>query len=478
MTTNPLGQRAGHTLSIIIPVFNEKFTVEQLIDEVLQANLPEKMDREIILVDDCSTDGTREVLKELAANHPELRLLFHHANQGKGAAIRTAIPHATGDFCVFQDADLEYDPNEYTKLLRPLLNGDADVVYGSRFLASDYKRALLFWHSVGNHILTTLSNALTNLNLTDMETCYKMARTEILKSIPIRSNRFGIEPELTAKFAKRGCRFYEVPISYRGRSYDEGKKITWKDGVTALFAILFFKIVDDLYDGRHGHAIRHSLSSAHRFDRWLADVFRPWVGDDVLEIGAGMGNLARKLLPRRAYVASDMDPLNLAYLRNLFDGNRRVEVAEINVGEEEDFKGLENRFDTVVCVHTIAQADKDVTAMANILRALRSGGRVCLLVPGGPSLYGTLDEALGHRRRYTLAELGGKLEQAGFAVERTVTFNKLMVPAWWFNGKILKKNAIDRVQLKLYDRLVWLRRRIDRILPWNGVSIMAVARKP
>jgi SAM-dependent methyltransferase len=173
-----------------------------------------------------------------------------------------------------------------------------------------------------------------------------------------------------------------------------------------------------------------------------------------------------------------MDPLNLAYLRNLFDRNRRVAVAEINLEEEADFTLLENRFDTVVCLHVLEHVDKDVQAMANILRALRSGGRACLAVPYGPSLHGTLDEVLRHHRRYAPAELEGKLTQAGFVVERVFSFNKLMAPAWWFHGRLLKRRSFDKVHLVLYDRLVWLRRRIERLLPWHGVSVIAIARKP
>src|ERR1700722_17984849 len=225
-------------LSILIPVYNERTVVERSLSLVLAAALPESMERELVVVDDCSTDGTSEILRRLAAREPCIRLLRHEVNQGKGAAVRTAIQNATGDFCLVQDADLEYDPSEYVKLLRPLLDGHADSVFGSRYLAGEQTRVLPFWHSMMNKGLTTLSNMFCNLNLTDMETCYKVFRTDLLKSIPIRSNRFGLEPELAMKCAKRKLRIYEVPISYHGRTYEEGKKIGWKDGVKALGVIL------------------------------------------------------------------------------------------------------------------------------------------------------------------------------------------------------------------------------------------------
>jgi len=229
-------------LSILIPVYNERTVVERSLAGVLAAPLPENMERELVIVDDCSTDGTRAILESLAATEPRIRLFKHEVNQGKGAAVRTAIQKATGDFCLVQDADLEYDPQEYPRLLKPLLEGHADAVFGSRYLAGEQSRLLPFWHSMINKYLTLISNMFSNLNVTDMETCYKVFRTDLLKSIPIRSNRFGFEPEITMKVSKRKLRVYEVPISYHGRTYEEGKKIGWKDGVKALWCIVKYGV--------------------------------------------------------------------------------------------------------------------------------------------------------------------------------------------------------------------------------------------
>ena len=219
-------------LSIVIPVYNEANTIKELLARVEALDL----EKEIILVNDCSTDNTPELLK--AYERPPFRVLHHTVNQGKGAALRTGFQSASGDVVVIQDADLEYHPREIFKLLQPILEGEADVVFGSRFIGGGPHRVHYFWHSVGNKILTLFSNMFTNLNLTDMETCYKMFRKEILEQIQIEENRFGFEPEITAKVAKMGCRVYEVPISYYGRSYAEGKKITWRDGVSALRCIV------------------------------------------------------------------------------------------------------------------------------------------------------------------------------------------------------------------------------------------------
>jgi len=229
-------------LSVVMPVYNEKATLREVISRVLAVPL----DIELICVDDGSSDGSREILSSLQANHPQIRVIFQPRNMGKGAALRRGIQESLGDFVIIQDADLEYDPGDYPLLLRPLLDGKADVVYGSRFLGSGPHRVLYFWHSVGNWILTLLSNALTNVNLSDMETCYKVFRREILQSIPIEEDRFGFEPEITVKIAKRRLRIYEVGISYWGRTYEEGKKIGWKDGVRALFCLLKYTLTEPL----------------------------------------------------------------------------------------------------------------------------------------------------------------------------------------------------------------------------------------
>ncbi len=229
-------------LSIVIPIYNEVATISKIVSMVRAVEVG--MDKEILLVDDCSRDGTREVLQQMGAGQPDLKVLFHEVNQGKGAALRTGFAAATGDIVLIQDADLEYDPKQYPQLLQPILDGHADVVYGSRFLGGGPHRVVYYWHYLGNRLLTTLSNMTTNLNLTDMEVCYKVFKRAVIQSIPLKEDRFGFEVEITAKVARRKLKIYEVPISYYGRDYAEGKKIGWKDGISALRCIVKYMFAD------------------------------------------------------------------------------------------------------------------------------------------------------------------------------------------------------------------------------------------
>jgi glycosyltransferase involved in cell wall biosynthesis len=233
------------TLSIVIPAYNEERTIHLILDKVRVVTLPEGWQKEVILVNDCSKDNTEGAIQKYKAEHPDfpIRYIAHEVNKGKGAALHTGIQFASGEYTIIQDADLEYDPEEYNILLVPILKGFADVVYGSRFMGGNPHRILFFWHSIGNKFLTRISNIFTNLNLTDMETCYKLFRSDIIKSLPLQEKRFGFEPEVTARISRvEGVRIYEVGISYYGRTYAEGKKINWKDGVRAIYCILKYNI--------------------------------------------------------------------------------------------------------------------------------------------------------------------------------------------------------------------------------------------
>lgn len=465
-------------LTILMPVYNERTVVERCISQVMAAPVPESMERELVIVDDCSTDGTWDILQQLAAADSQIRLFRHPKNCGKGAAVRTAIEKATGDFALIQDADLEYDPFEYPRLLRPLLDGHADAVFGSRYLAGEQTRLLPFWHSMINKGLTLVSNMFCNLNLTDMETCYKVFRTDLLKSVPIRSDRFGFEPEIVMKSAKRNFRIYEVPISYHGRTYEEGKKIGWRDGLKALGVILKFWVIDDLYSSPYGRGVLNNLTGTPQYLRWVSRILRPHVGDSVLEIGAGIGNLSGKLMGRRVlYVAAEKDPLHLHALRNRFLRTPNVVVQRVDPESTDDLAGMENCFNTVLCLNVLEYLEDPAGLVAALAGTLKPDGRLIVLVPQGPGLFGSLDRRLGHKRRYDRADVRTLLETHGLTVEKVYDFNKAGAPPWWIYSKVMGSTSISKPVLKLFDKTVWLFSRTDWLMPWHGLSLILVARR-
>lgn len=466
-------------LSIIVPVYNEEEFLGALLERVLAAPLPDGLDREIVVVDDGSDDGSWELASRYAADHPQrVRAFRHEKNRGKGAAVRTGLEFVRGEYTVIQDADLEYDPCDLGKLLAPLLQGKADVVYGTRFAVGTERRVLYFWHSLANWFLTNAVNLISDLNLTDVWTCYKAFRTSLVRSIPLRSDGFGFEPEVTIKLSQRQVHIYETPISYHGRTYEEGKKIGKGDALLALLTVMRFGVLRDIYK-ESGPEILDTLSGAMRFNRWMADTIRPYVGQRVLEIGAGIGNLSRCLAPRRElYLASDIDEEHLARLRSRLSHRPNFRAVPCNLSHPPDFDRLESLVDTIVCLNVLEHVEEDRTGLLNMHRALRPGGRAIVLVPEGMSVYGELDRVLGHCRRYSEAELREKVLTAGFEIETMFGFNRPTRPGWWFNGRILRKRRFSRFQLAVFDRMVWLWRRIDRFLPWSPTSLIVVARKP
>jgi len=465
-------------LSILMPVYNERALCERSIAAVLAAPLPEGLERELIAVDDCSKDGTGDILRKLAAADSRIKLYRHEVNQGKGAAVRTAIEKATGDFCLIQDADLEYDPDDYPALMRPLLAGSADAVFGSRYLAGEQRRVLPYWHTRINGFLTWFSNMFCNLDLTDMETCYKAFRTDLLKSIPIRSDRFGIEPEITMKCAKRRLRIYEVPISYHGRSYEEGKKIGWRDGVKAIGVVLYFALIDDLYKEPYGRAHLNNLTGTPTYVSWICGMIRPWLGDRVLELNAGIGTMTGNLMGRKLrYVAGEKDPLYLHALKNRFLKTPAVEVRELDSSRSEDYAELESSFDSVLCLNVLEYADDPARVVEAAAKCLAPGGRLIVLAPRGQGLYGGVDKTMGHKRRFDAKTLSAMLSGLGLEVERSASFNKISTVAWALYSKILGVTQINKLTLKLFDWSVWLWKRLDWAMPWGGLSILVIARR-
>ena len=474
------------TLSILVPAYNEQYLVRASLERLkLLADSP-LLDRiEVIVVDDGSTDETNAVLKDFEcseATHPNPKMewvfVYHAVNQGKATAIRTALQHASAELTVIHDADLEYHPLDLLKMIRVFLDEQADAVFGSRFLASEYRRVLFFRHQLGNHFLTLLCNFVSDLNLSDMETCYKMVRTSLLKSIPLVGRGFEIEPEISIKLAKRGARIFEVPIRYAGRTYQEGKKIGWKDGARAVKAIIRFGFSDHIYtEDTYGSQILGRLNRAPRFTKWMADVIRPYVGEKVLEIGAGTGNLTVQLTPRRLYWVSDINPLYLDYLENIRLNRPYMRVGYTDGGKGDSFP-REKKFDTVICLNVVEHLADDLTALNNFREVLEDQGRAIVLVPCGPWLFGSLDEVLGHHRRYSRKQLTDLVERAGFRLESMLGFNRIGVIAWWLNARLLRRRTFGFWQIQLLNVLTPVFRVLDNFLPLPPLSLIAVISKP
>lgn len=461
-----------------MPVYNERNTLRKCIDRVLAAPLPEGIEREIIMVNDASTDGTEEVMNALQAEFPKTIRTFHQEiNQGKGAAIRRAIQEIQGDYAIIQDADLEYDPGEYSVVLEPILKHDADVVYGSRFAGRKMRRVLNFHHELGNRFLTFLSNVFTGFNLTDMETCYKAFRVDLLKTIPLRSNRFGMEPEITAKISKRHAVVYEVPISYYGRTYEQGKKIGWKDAVSAFYTILKYWMIDDCYDERYGHNILANLSLAHRFNTWIAKTIQPFLGHRILEVGAGIGNISCLLPQKETLTLTDIDPVYIDILENAYLDNDIVDVQHLDIAANTSLEGLEGKYDTVVCLNVLEHIEDDEAALKRMYQLLEPGGRLVLLVPQYLGLYGSYDKELDHFRRYRCSGARALLEKVGYKVQKRKNINFLSIFGWWWNSCLLRRRTMSKFQLKCFDMLVPILRPIEAVLPLPGLSLILVAER-
>ncbi len=464
-------------LSVIVPVYNERNTLAKILDKVRSVPIP----KEIVLVDDASTDGTRETIEKIEASWPvddenQLRVFLQDVNAGKGAAVRRGIEEVRGDITLIQDADLEYSPDEYPQLIEPILAGDADVVYGSRFLGGP-RRVLLFRHTMGNRLLTFLSNLCTDLNLTDMETCYKVFRTDIAKRLNIQSNRFGMEPEITAKLSKMGCRIYEIPISYHGREYWEGKKIGWKDGFAAIWTILKYSFTDDDGNDDPGYVTLRRLRRAKGYNDWVWSLLEPYVGNRVLEVGCGVGNFTHYLRQREYVLASDNNAQYLEMLRTATEHLQNVEIEDID-WEHPDFDALRaHDFDTIVCLNVLEHIERDSQALKAFARLLPAGGRLVLQVPALQSIYGQIDRAIGHYRRYEAEPLERLLEESGFEVEEMRYFNVVGVLGWYINSKLLGRSAVPGLQARFANWLVPLLRLEQSFSPPFGMALIAVGRR-
>jgi len=464
-------------LSIIMPAYNERKTLREIVGRVLAVDLG-GIEKELVIVDDGSTDGTRDILRELDGKDG-VRAVFQPRNLGKGAAVWTGMRASTGDIVVIQDADLEYDPREYAVLLRPILDGEADVVYGSRFLGHPAgHRVLYFWHTVGNRLLTLMSNMFTNMNLTDMETCYKAMTRAVVDRLDLQSKRFGIEPEITCKVAQMRARVYEVPISYHGRTYEEGKKIGFKDALQAVWVILKFA----RWEAPRGDVGTMTLRRMERlapYNAWLHDRFDAALGQRVLEVGSGVGNQTRFFVERERVVASDVEVHYVRELTARFGGRSNVRVASYRfpLSDADRAELVAERLDSIVCLNVLEHIEDDASTLRDFASVLPRGGRLVLLVPSLKALYGTLDVHLHHFRRYERDELARLVREAGFEVERIRFLNRPGVLGWWLNSKVLKRKVLPKGQLRAFRLILPLLKLEEKADPSFGMSLLVLARK-
>ena len=464
-------------ISVVMPVYNERWTIRESVRRVMAS----PHIHELVIVDDGSDDGTEKRLPRLVAESGNssiaIKLIRLEKNEGKGSAVRRGVREAEGDAVIVQDADLEYHPEDYPQLLRPILEGRADAVFGSRF-SSGAHNVLLFWHTVANRILTFLCNFVSDRNFTDVWTGYKVFRAGIIRKLPLSSRGFGFEPEVAIKLAQLGCRIYEVPISYHGRSKAEGKKIGFQDALIALWTIFKTAVAGDLGELAIGEQTLRIMSKAGRYNLFLYGIYSRFLGSRVIEIGSGVGNISRFLLDRDSLVLTDNNPAYLEALRQTYRNWDYVEVNGLDIERPgPEFAALRGTFDTAVCFNVIEHIQDDSAALSNIAALLKPEGHAIFIVPAHQWLFGTLDSSLEHYRRYDRASLGALLRRRGFEVLESRYLNPVAVPGWFLNGRLFSRKIIPGLQLSLCDGLTPL---IERLSSWNlpfGLSLFAVARK-
>jgi glycosyltransferase involved in cell wall biosynthesis len=463
-------------LSVLMPVYNEARTLKTILARVLAS--PVEVAIEVVCVDDGSRDKSVEILETLSAVDSRIRVFRQPVNRGKGAAIRRAIEEMRGDVAIIQDSDLEYDPNDYPALIAPILEGKADAVFGSRFASASQRKILLYWHSVANKFLTWATNVLNDINLTDMETCYKAVRGDILRQTPLHSDRFGIEPELTTRLAQWNVRLYEVPISYHGRTVAEGKNIGWKDAVSAMWCLLKYRFIDDRFTTHDGYYVLQSMRRARGLNRWVLEQFRPYIGQRVVEAGCGIGNFTELLLDRERLVCLDSDPLYVEMMKWRLGHLENLRAEQFDLSDTAAYQTLKSEsVDTIVCLNVLEHIAPDEAVLRAYYDVLQPGGHAIILVPAHPSLYGPCDAAIGHERRYTQVELHTKIQAAGFEIVSMQEFNRLGVPGWWLNKQLGRRDLNPR-QMRAFEALLPLAKLAEAMKLWPGLSLIGVGRKP
>lgn len=471
-----IANRAGlQRLSILMPVFNERWTVGDVLNRINAT--PISIAKEIIVIDDGSTDGSADYVATLCRQMPGLRLIRQPRNAGKGSAIRRGIEEMTGDVAVIQDADLEYSPDDLPALLQPLLDDQADAVFGSRFSGSS-RRCLPFWHAQINRALTLASNMVTNTNLTDMETGYKVVRADILRELNLSSRSFTLEPEITCRLAQWGARIVERPITYQGRSFEEGKKIRARDGIKAIATLLRCRLVQRNFTEYPEDAAQRSLRHAHRFHQSMVDMASPYLGERLLDAGAGAGNISGLLLKRPRLVLADINPHHVRRLKQRFANRSNVRIEHADLTDRSIVDTFaDEQLDSILAANTLQQLGPDFLVLRNFYKLLPAGGRLVAFVPLDMRLMNSLDNAIGNERRYNAEHLCRLMERAGFEIAASQNFNRLGSAGWWMQG-VLGRQGFGSGSVLSFDRLWSLAKGVDRFLPLPAMTAMIVGVKP
>ncbi len=471
-------------LSVIVPAFNEEATVTTLLQRVLE----QPFVGQVVVVDDGSADATAVLARQ--CQDPRVRVVSHSTNRGKGAAIRTGLHWCTGDFVAIQDADLEYDPSELGELLNPLLAGEADVVFGSRFISRGERRALYFWHTAGNKALTLLSNMASNVNLTDMETCYKVFRRDELIRLRMQEDGFGIEPELTVKAAINQLRIYELGISYHGRTYEEGKKIGWRDGVEAVRCIAQYSVSERKRLKRQRKVTTQTihpelegslegLRGMKNYYEWIYSLASDFLGESVLELGAGVGTFTRYLAREdRSVLAVEPDSTLVQELEAACA--QMPHATWVNATSSNLVDSHTGGFDSAVLINVLEHIDDDVTELSRLRSMVRPGGYVLLWVPSHDWLYSKFDLAIGHFRRYNRKSLKASVEHSGLEIIDMRYMNPVGALGWLAVARGLGRRPTNRRAAETFDRLAvpLMQTLNDRFEVPFGQSLWLVARVP
>jgi len=463
-------------VSVIVPVHNERATLATCIERLLEVDLGAA--REVIVADDGSTDGSGDVVRAIAQTHNAVRGVFLPRRRGKGAAVRAALAEARGTIVAIHDADLEYDPRDIPRALAPILEGKADATYGSRFESGGERRVLYYRHAIGNRVVTFLSNLLTDLNLTDVETGCKVFRAAFVKDLPIRSRTFTFEIEITAKLAALGARVYEVPISYHGRSYLEGKKISWVDGIWALYAAIRFAVFKDLGPDRVALRARREALRLRRHNARLARKLLAHSGQRVVELRSNYGSVSSYFAQKERLVCIEDDPERAMLLRHRFAHRPNVVVIEGAPGDEETVDRVRNEApDTILSMGALSTLDDDGAVLRRYVELLDEGGRFVCWEPAGPWLFSPIDRELRRRRRYKRARLLETLKSAGLEVERARGVSRAGTLAWLLWGTLFRRRSSTGILAGVWDRLDILWRILDYLLPLPGLGVIVSARK-